>query len=90
MRIVFASDTYLPSINGVATGLDMYARKLSKLGHEVIIVAPNHKSFKKTEKTKINSNLTIYRPWTISLTFIHPMLFASFFNKNIKRLLELF
>ena len=36
------ADGYYPRINGVTTSVESYARKLSELGHHVVIVAPSY------------------------------------------------
>jgi len=41
MKIGFFTDSYLPSVDGVATSVESAARELLKLGHEVYIVAPS-------------------------------------------------
>lgn len=41
MKIGFFTDSYLPSPDGVATSVESSAKQLSKLGHEVYIIAPN-------------------------------------------------
>lgn len=41
MNIGFFTDSYLPSHDGVATSVSMSASQLTKLGHNVSIIAPN-------------------------------------------------
>jgi len=40
MRVLMATNTYLPHVGGVANGVDRMVRSLRKLGHEVLVVAP--------------------------------------------------
>lgn len=40
MRIGFFTDSYLPRIDGVATGVETYRAGLTKLGHEVFVFCP--------------------------------------------------
>lgn len=40
MRVLMATNTYLPHVGGVANAVDRMVRSLRKLGHEVIVVAP--------------------------------------------------
>lgn len=40
MRIAVFTNTYLPTINGVANVVDAYRKALSELGHEVYLFAP--------------------------------------------------
>lgn len=42
MKIGFFTDGYLPQKNGVATSVDLFAKELERLGHEVYIVAPKY------------------------------------------------
>lgn len=49
MRILFVTATYLPSINGVAIVVEETVKALRKLGHEVTILAPEHKEAEEDE-----------------------------------------
>ena len=40
MKIGFFTDRYLPLIDGVSVSIDIFARELEKLGHEVFIFCP--------------------------------------------------
>jgi glycosyltransferase involved in cell wall biosynthesis len=40
MRVLMATNTYLPHVGGVANAVDRMVRSLRQLGHEVIVVAP--------------------------------------------------
>jgi glycosyltransferase involved in cell wall biosynthesis len=40
MRVLMATNTYLPHVSGVANAVDRMVRSLRQLGHEVIVVAP--------------------------------------------------
>lgn len=42
MRILFISDVFFPRVNGVSTSLQSFWRELERLGHEVIIIAPDY------------------------------------------------
>lgn len=42
LTILFFSDSYHPYVSGVVTSMDVYAEELRKLGHRVIIVAPDY------------------------------------------------
>jgi 1,2-diacylglycerol 3-alpha-glucosyltransferase len=42
MRILMLSDVYFPRVNGVSTSIRTYARELLRLGHEVVLVAPDY------------------------------------------------
>jgi len=41
MNIAMFSDTYAPQINGVATSIRVYKKKLTERGHKVVVVAPS-------------------------------------------------
>lgn len=71
MKIGFFSDGYLPQPNGVATSVAGIADELTRLGHEVYIVAPKYPGYKDKgnvfrltsvkldEKTQIRLALTL-------------------------------
>lgn len=40
MRVLMATNTYLPHVGGVANAVDRMVRSLRQIGHEVIVVAP--------------------------------------------------
>jgi 1,2-diacylglycerol 3-alpha-glucosyltransferase len=44
MRIVMATDTYWPRMNGVTVVVDMVRRQLTQLGHAVYVFAPEYPS----------------------------------------------
>jgi len=44
MKIAMFTDSYLPQINGVVTQVKNTSEELVKRGHEILIVAPSHKS----------------------------------------------
>jgi len=46
MRIVLCTETYLPILNGVVTFVQMLADELTKQGHAVLVIAPDHKAKK--------------------------------------------
>ncbi len=43
MKIGFFTDRYYPQVDGVAVSVDLFAKELRKLGHEVIIFCPQGK-----------------------------------------------
>jgi 1,2-diacylglycerol 3-alpha-glucosyltransferase len=45
MRIIIFSNAYKPTISGVVTSIALFRRGLIEAGHEVHIVAPEHKDF---------------------------------------------
>ncbi len=42
MRILMISDVYFPRINGVSTSIQTFKQEFEKLGHEVILIAPDY------------------------------------------------
>lgn len=54
MRILMAADTYRPRVNGVVTSIDTFSYEYRKLGHEVIIVAPEYPLSQKDVKDELD------------------------------------
>lgn len=50
MRIGFFADTYYPQLNGVATSVAYSVAMLRKFDHKVIVIAPQIKGYKDSEK----------------------------------------
>lgn len=50
MKIGFFTDRYYPQVDGVAVSVDIFAQELIKLGHEVIVFAPEAAKKKRTQK----------------------------------------
>lgn len=44
MRILLVTGTYSPTVNGVAISIAGYKRNLTKLGHKVLVIAPDNKA----------------------------------------------
>ncbi len=42
MRILFLSDVYFPRVNGVSTSIKTFMQALRRLGHEVVLIAPDY------------------------------------------------
>ena len=42
MKILMATDTYRPRVNGVVTSIDTFTKEYRKRGHEVVIAAPEY------------------------------------------------
>ena len=40
MKIGFFTDRFYPQVDGVAVSVDIFAKELIKLGHEVVIFCP--------------------------------------------------
>lgn len=46
MRIAIFQDTYHPCTNGVVVSTDLFTRELKRRGHEVLLIAPRHPSYR--------------------------------------------
>ena len=53
MKIGFFTDRYFPQVDGVAVSVELFARELEKLGHEVIIFCPDSPSKGKDPKNVV-------------------------------------
>ena len=42
MRILMVSDVYFPRINGVSTSIQTFKTEFEKLGHEIVLIAPDY------------------------------------------------
>lgn len=49
MKIGFFTDRYYPQVDGVAVSVELFAKELIKLGHEVVIFAPQSADKKQTD-----------------------------------------
>lgn len=49
MKILIVTGTFKPSINGVAISTESHFRNFVKLGHQVLVIAPNNVEYKKKE-----------------------------------------
>jgi len=50
MKIGFFTDRYYPQVDGVAVSVDIFAQELIKLGHEVVVFAPEAAKKKRLHK----------------------------------------
>jgi len=49
MRILVFSNAYKPSVSGVVTSISLFRQGLIKAGHDVYIIAPEHKDYQDEE-----------------------------------------
>ena len=49
MRILMISDVYFPRINGVSTSIKTFREELTRLGHEVTLIAPAYPGHEETD-----------------------------------------
>ncbi len=59
MKIAIVTDTYRPRVNGVVASIDTFANEYRKLGHEVMIVAPEYPKAQKDFKDAGNEQYVI-------------------------------
>ena len=64
-RILLASETYPPDVNGAAIFVERLARMLAENGHEVMVIAPNTTLEDRWEN--VQRNFKILRIKTVSL-----------------------
>lgn len=67
MKIVYATDNYWPRVSGIAVSIDAYTKELSRLGHEIFILAPNYPGAKDYDHEIGNEN--VYRFPSMKLFF---------------------
>ena len=66
MKILITSDLYPPVINGVATFTSNLATHLSKMGHDVVVIAPSQTGKRSVE---YDGRVTIHRVRTVVFPF---------------------
>jgi 1,2-diacylglycerol 3-alpha-glucosyltransferase len=49
MNILFATDTYLPNVDGIVISIENFRKSLLELGHNLYIVAPKYPNYKSNE-----------------------------------------
>ena len=59
MKIAIVTDTYRPRVNGVVASIDTFANEYRKMGHEVMIVAPEYPAGQKDFKDAGNEQYVI-------------------------------
>lgn len=62
MKILMATDTYRPRVNGVVTSIDTFSNEYRKMGHEVTIVAPEYPEDQKDVKDATNEKFVVRLP----------------------------
>ena len=67
MKIVYATDTFWPRVNGVTVSIDTFQRELSAQGHEISILAPAYPGDEKADGDRRNKS--IFRFPSFSLFF---------------------
>jgi glycosyltransferase involved in cell wall biosynthesis len=70
MKILFVTECYHPTINGVVIAMDSFARQLHKKGHQVFFLAPHNYSYKdKSHRVYRVPSLPLGREQDYFLTF---------------------
>lgn len=63
MKIAFFSDVYKPQINGIVTVISTLKHKLTRMGHEVIIICPEYPDAEQEENVfRISSFKYFFKP----------------------------
>ncbi len=62
MKILMATDTYRPRVNGVVTSIDTFSNEYRKMGHEVTIIAPEYPEDQKDVKDPGNEKYVVRLP----------------------------
>ena len=70
LKILIASETYPPDMNGAAIFTQRLGKELCKRGHKVLTIAPNYRF--KDELEKDGSGLNIFRVKSFAVKPIHP------------------
>src|SRR4051812_16161120 len=85
MRVLLATDTALPSINGISVFVDKLGRYLSGSGHEVFLVVPSHAARAPADASYAQS---VFQIRALSLR-VHDNSAAVFFRRSsARRLIE--
>ncbi|MEI7918147.1 MAG: glycosyltransferase [Candidatus Saccharibacteria bacterium] len=85
MRILIANDQHWPMRSGVATAVRTLAQGLSRLGYEVLVVAPSQNSKSSTEK---DVNYTIRRIRSLPLFFRKNLRVAATYDREIRKIIQ--
>ena len=64
MRILFISDVFFPRVNGVSTSLQTFWQELKRLGHDIIVIAPDYglDEIKNSSLIRIPSRVVLFDP----------------------------
>ena len=88
MRILIASSTYVPAMNGQAVFTTNLAEGLVKLGHDVLVILDSHHV--QASQTFVNG-VRVEELKSVSLNFLHAgVYFSPFPDKEVRRLFESF
>lgn len=87
MRILFATDQYLPTPGGISIVTERVSRALAKKGHAVAVIAPST-SWKFSKENK--NGVTIYGVQSVLVHKLKQLRFAPTFlyQKNIKKIVR--
>ena len=66
MKILLATESYYPNIDGGAVAQHNLVHELKKRGHEISVVAPGYHFRNYTES---DNGITVFRTWSITLPF---------------------
>ena len=69
-KIILASETYPPDVNGAAIAVERLATMLSERESDILVIAPS--TTRKEQWEQVNEHLRVYRIASVSLKPIHP------------------
>lgn len=87
MKILIASDLFVPVLNGVSIFTRNLAHGLAEKGHEVIVIAPSQTGRKYKE---IDRNYTIYRTRSVVFPFYQNIRMSSAPQLEIRKIIQRF
>ena len=87
MRMLMVADTYRPRVNGVVTSIDTFSAEYRKMGHEVMVVAPEYPEGQKDVKDASAEKYVIRLP-SHHIWFDPEDRWASLSNKKSKKIIE--
>jgi len=87
MKILIASDLFVPVLNGVSIFTRNLAYGLAKKGHEVIVIAPSQTGRKYKE---VDRNYTIYRTRSVIFPFYQNIRMSSAPQLEIRKIIQEF
>ncbi len=87
MKILIASDLFVPVLNGVSIFSRNLAHGLAEKGHEVIVIAPSQTGRKYKE---IDRNYTIYRTRSVVFPFYQNIRMSSTPQLEIRKIIQRF
>ena len=85
MRILYITGSYLPYLSGVTVSIKNFKHELEKLGHEVVLLAPQTSGFQDFEPNVIRYPalpIPFFKDFSVPLPFLSPKVFLGFFREK--------